>query len=53
MCINLVVCFLQLSLSVTEELHNINFQTQFDYQGLSLSLEVRCIFLIQSFLCKV
>ncbi|KAK7155493.1 hypothetical protein R3I93_010203 [Phoxinus phoxinus] len=28
-----------LSLSVTEELHNINFQTQFDYQGLSVSLE--------------
>uniref|UniRef100_A0A671LZQ6 Signal transducer and activator of transcription n=1 Tax=Sinocyclocheilus anshuiensis TaxID=1608454 RepID=A0A671LZQ6_9TELE len=28
-----------LSLSVTEELHRINFQTQFDYQGLSVPLE--------------
>lgn len=53
MCINLVVCFLQLSLSVTEELHNVNFQTQFDYQGLSVSLEVRCLFLIQSILMEV
>ncbi|XP_067316095.1 signal transducer and activator of transcription 2 isoform X1 [Pseudorasbora parva] len=30
---------IDLSLSVTEELHQINFQTQFDYQGLSVSLE--------------
>uniref|UniRef100_A0A671LZ93 Signal transducer and activator of transcription n=1 Tax=Sinocyclocheilus anshuiensis TaxID=1608454 RepID=A0A671LZ93_9TELE len=29
----------KLSLSVTEELHRINFQTQFDYQGLSVPLE--------------
>uniref|UniRef100_A0A673MJL3 Signal transducer and activator of transcription n=1 Tax=Sinocyclocheilus rhinocerous TaxID=307959 RepID=A0A673MJL3_9TELE len=28
-----------LSLSVTEELHRITFQTQFDYQGLSVPLE--------------
>lgn len=28
-----------LSLSVTEELHSVNFQTQFDYQGLSVTLE--------------
>ncbi|RXN07796.1 signal transducer and activator of transcription 1-alpha beta-like isoform X1 [Labeo rohita] len=28
-----------LSLSVTEELHQITFQTQFDYQGLSVPLE--------------
>lgn len=28
-----------LSLSVTEELHRITFQTQFDYQGLSIPLE--------------
>lgn len=28
-----------LSLSVTEELHKIHFETQFDYQGLSISLE--------------
>uniref|UniRef100_A0A8C1LE98 Signal transducer and activator of transcription 2 n=1 Tax=Cyprinus carpio TaxID=7962 RepID=A0A8C1LE98_CYPCA len=31
--------FVQLSLSVTEELHRIIFQTQFDYQGLSVPLE--------------
>ncbi|XP_051561988.1 signal transducer and activator of transcription 1-alpha/beta-like isoform X3 [Myxocyprinus asiaticus] len=29
----------ELSLSVTEELHNVNFEAQFDYQGLSVSLE--------------
>ncbi|XP_026069015.1 signal transducer and activator of transcription 1-alpha/beta-like isoform X1 [Carassius auratus] len=29
-----------LSLSVTEELHRITFQTQFDYQGLSVPLEI-------------
>ncbi|XP_051567605.1 signal transducer and activator of transcription 1-alpha/beta-like isoform X1 [Myxocyprinus asiaticus] len=29
----------ELSLSVTEELHKVNFETQFDYQGLSVSLE--------------
>lgn len=28
-----------LSLSVTEELHKIHFETQFEYQGLSVSLE--------------
>uniref|UniRef100_A0A671RYV0 Signal transducer and activator of transcription n=1 Tax=Sinocyclocheilus anshuiensis TaxID=1608454 RepID=A0A671RYV0_9TELE len=39
MFINLVLCFVQLSLSVTEELHRITFQTQFDYQGLSVPLE--------------
>uniref|UniRef100_A0A672PWS1 Signal transducer and activator of transcription n=1 Tax=Sinocyclocheilus grahami TaxID=75366 RepID=A0A672PWS1_SINGR len=37
--VNPVVCFMQLSLSVTEELHRINFQTQFDCQGLSVPLE--------------
>ncbi|XP_051986305.1 signal transducer and activator of transcription 1-alpha/beta-like isoform X2 [Xyrauchen texanus] len=29
----------ELSLSVTEELHKVNFEAQFDYQGLSVSLE--------------
>ncbi len=46
MFINLVLCFVQLSLSVTEELHRITFQTQFDYQGMSVSLEVKQLFLI-------
>lgn len=52
MCINLFVCFVQLSLSVTEELHKINFHTQFEYQGLSVFLEVRCFFLTQSILSE-
>ncbi len=46
MFINPVLCFVQLSLSVTEELHRITFQTQFDYQGMSVSLEVKQLFLI-------
>uniref|UniRef100_A0A673MJT4 Signal transducer and activator of transcription n=1 Tax=Sinocyclocheilus rhinocerous TaxID=307959 RepID=A0A673MJT4_9TELE len=34
-----LVSLSSLSLSVTEELHRITFQTQFDYQGLSVPLE--------------
>ncbi len=53
MFINPVLCFVQLSLSVTEEMHRITFQTQFDYQGLSIPLEVKHRFLIQNILSNV